>query len=136
MTTTDSACLLDTNIIINLGDAVDPMSLPEIPLHVSTITLAELSAGVVAASADDERAARMRRLQWVESSFTSIPFDANAARFYSQIFARIRAQDRHPRCRLADLQVASIAGAHGWTLLTRNLPDFVGLDGLVTVTAV
>lgn len=131
-----SPALIDTNVVIDLGDGVAPQALPEGALYLSAITLAELAAGVAAAKTEDERAARTRRLQWVESSFAPVPFDAHAARTYGQIFARVRAEGRQPRRRLADLQIASIAGAHGWPLITRNPSDFVGIDTLVTITTV
>ncbi|GAA5118797.1 type II toxin-antitoxin system VapC family toxin [Haloechinothrix salitolerans] len=129
-----SSVLLDTNVVIDLGDGLDPYSLPDGALYLSAITLAELSAGVAAAKTADDQAARLRRLQWVESSFVPLPFDAAAARFYGHVFARVRAHGRQPR-RLADLQIAAIAGAHGWPLLTRNPSDFVGLETLITITA-
>lgn len=128
--------LLDTTVVLDLGDGVAAEALPDRALYLSAITLAELSAGVAAARSEDERAARTRRLQWVESSFAPVPFDAQATRFYGHVVARVRAEGRQPRRRLADLQIASVAGAHGWPLLTRNPSDFVGLDSLVTVTAV
>lgn len=127
--------LLDTNVVIDLGPGLDPLSLPDGAFYLSAITLAELSAGVAAARTTEDHAARLRRLQWVESSFTPLPFDAQAARFYGHIYARVRAEGRQPRRRLAGLQIASIAGAHGWPLLTRNPSDFSGLETLVTVVA-
>ncbi|WP_245818687.1 type II toxin-antitoxin system VapC family toxin [Haloechinothrix alba] len=127
---------MDTNVVIDLGVDLDPAMLPDGALHLSAITLAELTAGVAAAKTTDDQAARLRRLQWVETSFTPVPFDAEAARFYGHVFARVRAEGRQARRRLADLQIASIAGAHGWPLLTRNPVDFYGLDTLVTVTAI
>ncbi|MBB3661700.1 MULTISPECIES: hypothetical protein [Prauserella salsuginis group] len=72
------------------------------------------------------------------SSFAPVPFDAEAepARFYAQLYARVRAEGRRPRRRLADLQIASIAGAHGRPLVTRNPADFTGLASLVEPIAV
>lgn len=136
MSKTLSPVLLDTNVVIDLGDRLNPNSLPDGAFYLSAITLAELSAGVAAARTVEDRAARLRRLQWVESSFVPLPFDAEAARFYGHVYARVRAEGRRPRRRLADLQIASIAGAHGWPLVTRNPSDFVGLETLVTITAV
>ncbi len=133
MSEAPSSFLLDTNVVIDVGDGLSPTSLPDGAAYLSAITLAELSAGVFAASTEDERAVRLRRLQWVESSFVPIPFDAGAARFYGHVYARVRAGGRQPRRRLADLQIASVAGAHGWPLVTRNPSDFAGLGELVTV---
>jgi hypothetical protein len=42
----------------------------------------------------------------------------------------------HPRRRLADLMIASVAAANRLPLLTRNPTDFVGLESMVTVIAV
>ncbi|WP_026454240.1 type II toxin-antitoxin system VapC family toxin [Saccharomonospora iraqiensis] len=136
MTESLSPVLLDTNVVIDVGDGLDPMSLPDGALYISAITLAELSAGVAAGATNETRSARLRRLQWVESSFVPLPFDAEAARFYGHIHARVRANGRQPRRRLADLQIASVAGAHGWPLVTRNPSAFAGLDELVTIIAV
>lgn len=136
MSETVSPVLLDTNVVIDLGAGLDASFLPDGALYLSAITLAELTAGVTAARTTEDHAARLRRLQWVESSFAPLPFDAEAARFYGHVYARVRAEGRQPRRRLADLQIASIAGAHGWPLLTRNPSDFTGLETLVTITAV
>jgi len=77
----------------------------------------------------------MHRLQWDESSFTPVALDANAARFSGRVDARVRAEGRQPRHRLAELQIASVAGTLGRTLATRNPADFAVLETLVTITA-
>src|SRR6516164_648844 len=79
--------LLDTNILI-LRRWVDGAELPD-EMAISTVTLAELSAGPHEARSNDEqstyderaeRARRMSVLQRAEADFDPIPFDTEAAR--------------------------------------------------------
>jgi predicted nucleic acid-binding protein len=52
---------------------------PDEPL-ITTVTLAELSGGPLAAREEYERAARQAHLQQAEADFDPLPFDAAAAR--------------------------------------------------------
>lgn len=63
--------LLDTNVIMHLP-GIDPRELP-LETAISSITLAELSAGPLATDDPGERAARMGRLQRVEAAFHPLP---------------------------------------------------------------
>lgn len=132
--------LLDTNIMI-LRRSIDPAELPA-EMAISTITLAELSAGphqVRAGQGYDEHAERARRmdiLQRAENEFDPIPFDIEAARTYGRICAAVVAAGRTPRRRIADLMIASIAVAEELPLFTTNADDFKGLESLLTVVAV
>ena len=123
--------LLDTSVIIGLERVRDVSALPERPL-ISTITLAELSAGPLVAH-DSERAARMARLQQVESDFDPLPFDAPAARAFGRVAASLRQAGRKPAARAYDAMIAAIAVANGLPLYTCNPRDFAGIDGLDVV---
>ena len=68
--------LIDTSVVIALGE-VDPGLLPP-DSAVSALTLAELAGGPVVAEDQAERARRQERLQTVEATFESLPFDARA----------------------------------------------------------
>jgi|SRR5215831_1509463 len=134
--------LLDTNILI-LRRRVDGAELPD-EMAISTVTLAELSAGPHEVRSDDEqstyderaeRARRMSVLQRAEADFDPIPFDTEAARIYGQVAAAI-AIGRKPRARVADLMIASTAIAEGLALFTTNPDDFLGLEHLLTVVPV
>ncbi|BCB82681.1 hypothetical protein GCM10022251_66050 [Phytohabitans flavus] len=126
--------LIDTNIVIQLA-RLDPTDLPE-ALVISTVTLAELSAGPHHTDDPLERARRISVLQHAESTFDPLPFDADAARAFGRVAAAVLAAGRKPRRRIADLMIASIAAVNDLPLYTTNPDDFAGLDGLLDVVAV
>lgn len=124
----------DTNILIFL----ERLAIDQLPaeLLTSTVTLAELSAGVHASTDTVERARRIMRVQRVEATFTPLPFDVEAARQYGIIAAEVISIGRKPRGRAADLMIASIAAANRLPLFTTNPADFLGLESVVTVVPV
>jgi predicted nucleic acid-binding protein len=124
----------DTNILIFL----ERLAVDQLPaeLLTSTVTLAELSAGVHSATNIVERARRIMRVQRVEATFTPLPFDVEAARQYGIIAAEVISTGRKPRGRVADLMIASIAAANRLPLFTTNPADFHGLESVVTVVPV
>lgn len=121
--------VLDTSVVIRLGEITDEKSLPEEPL-ITAITLAELSVGPLVAKTDDERVARQLHLQQAESTFDPLPFDANAARRFGGVAASLRKSGRKPLARSADAMIAAVAIAHGIPLYTFNPSDFEGIEGL------
>ena len=124
----------DTNILIYL----ERLAVDQLPaeLVISTVSLAELSAGVHSAVDAGERARRVLRLQRLEATFSPLPFDVEAARQYGIIAAEVIAMGRRPRGRGADLMIASIAAANKLPLFTTNPADFRGLESVVTVVPV
>jgi predicted nucleic acid-binding protein len=135
--------LLDTNILI-LRRWIDAAELPD-EMAISTVTLAELSAGphqVRPNSEQDrydereERARRIEAVQRAESEFDPIPFDAEAARVYGRVTAAAIAAGRKPRGRIADFMIAATAIAQALPLYTTNPDDYSGLENLVRVVAV
>jgi predicted nucleic acid-binding protein len=124
----------DTNILIYL----ERLAAGQLPaeLITSTVSLAELSAGVHSAVDAGERARRVLRVQRVEATFSPLPFDVEAARQYGIIAAEVIAMGRRPRGRVADLMIASIAAANKLPLFTTNPADFRGLESVVTVVPV
>jgi predicted nucleic acid-binding protein len=121
----------DTNILIYL-ELLPADRLPA-ELLISTVSLAELSAGVHATEDTAERSRRILRVQRVEATFTPLPFDVEAARQYGVIAAGVISIGRKPRGRIADLMIASIAAANRLPLFTTNPADFQGLESVVTV---
>ena len=124
----------DTNILILL----ERLAADQLPaeLLTSTVSLAELSAGVHSAEDSTERARRVVRVQRVEATFNPLPFDVEAARQYGAIAAEVIRAGRKPRRRVADLMIAAIAAANGLPLFTTNPADFYGLESVVTVVPV
>jgi predicted nucleic acid-binding protein len=123
--------LLDTSVIVDL-DRLDASQLPE-EVAISTVTLAELSAGPSATTNVSERARRQDRLQRTEAAFDPLPFDIRSARAYGRVHAAVVEQGRQPRRKFADLLIAATALAEDLPVVTRNGKDFQGLEGLVTV---
>lgn len=124
--------LIDTSVVIDLAN-IDARALPA-EMAISTITVAELTAGPHAAEEPRERARRQRRLQTVEATFDPMPFGADAARAYGQIYASTLTAGRKARGRRAvDLLIAATALAAGLPLYTRNPDDFAALDGVEVV---
>jgi hypothetical protein len=124
----------DTNILIYL----ERLAADHLPaeLLTSTVSLAELSAGVHSADDATERARRIMRVQRVEATFNPLSFDVEAARQYGVIAAEVIAFGRKPRGRVADLMIASIAVANRLPLFTTNPADFRGLESVLTVVPV
>jgi predicted nucleic acid-binding protein len=126
--------LLDTNILIHWpqlthGDLPDRAA-------ITTVTIAELSAGVHAAHDPAARAERLELLQRAESDFDPIPFDLAAARSYGRIVAGVQGAGRSGRSRVADQMIAAIAASRALALYTTNPNDYRGLDGVLEVVPV
>jgi predicted nucleic acid-binding protein len=126
--------LLDTNILI-LRRQIDHCQLPAV-VSISTVTLAELSAGPHHGEDPIERARRLDVLRRVESEFDPLPFNTEAARAFGQVCAAVLAAGRKPRGRVSDLMIASVAIANRLALYTTNPVDFDGLANLLTVVPV
>jgi predicted nucleic acid-binding protein len=133
--TTLARGLLDTSVVVDI-EGIDPDLLPDVQ-SVSSVTLAELAAGLPAASDPDERARRQERLQQIEATLESLPFDELAARAYGRVFAAVTAIGRKARGRrTADLFIAATALSNGLSLYTCNPDDFAGLEGLLEIVAI
>ena len=127
--------LADTSVLIEL-ESIGTAALPE-ELAISAVSLAELAAGPHATDDRRERARRQDRLQRIQVTFDPIPFDADAARAYGQIYAAVRSAGRKARGRrFADLLIAATALAARLPLYTRNAGDFSGLEDLLEVVPV
>lgn len=139
----DQQGLLDTDIMI-LRQWIDPAELPD-QMAISSITLAELSAGPHEVRRNDdqaeydeheERARRLDVLQRAENEFDPIPFGVEAARIYGRVSAAVVSVGRKPRRRLADLMIASVAASESLPLCTTDPDDFRGLEKLLQIIPV
>src|SRR5258706_11623790 len=90
--------------------------------HVSVLSFAEIEFGILRLPLGQRR---IRLEEWflygLKRPFAGriLVFDESAA----SIWAGLRVRD--PNCRFADAQIAATALAHGLTLVTRNVRDFV-----------
>ena len=115
-----------------MRDITDSSVLPPEPL-ITTVTLAELSAGPLVARDERERAARQAHLQQAEADFDPLPFDRASARAFGQVAASLRRSGRKTAARAYDALIAATAIAHGLPVYTCNPADFEGIDGLHVV---
>jgi predicted nucleic acid-binding protein len=124
--------LIDTSVVIALGE-VDAELLPP-DSAVSALTLAELAGGPAVAEDQAERARRQERLQTVEATFESLPFDPLCARAHGRVYSAVVTAGRKPRgARIIDLMIAATALAHALPLYTLNASDLRGLGDLIEI---
>lgn len=114
--------VLDTSAVIVLP-TLQAEQLPAEPV-ITSITLAELSVGPLAAASEPERAARQAVLQQAESDFEALPFDEAAARAFGRVASSLRAAGRKPRARAYDALIAAVAVSRGLPVFTCNPDDF------------
>lgn len=97
-------------------------------LHISTVTIAEIEAGIARAEriGAGAKAARLRRwLDAVEHFYGDriLPFDVAAARHAGAMLDKARAHDPG----FEDIAIAATAAARGFTVLTANERHFAPL---------
>lgn len=127
--------ILDTSVLIDM-EKLDASVLP-LEVAVSSITMAELSAGAHATDDPAERGRRLDRLQRAEAAFDPLPFDIEAARAYGRLFAAAMGSGRKTRGqRAVDLLIAAAALSAGLPLFTRNGADFAAVAEVVDIVVV
>jgi predicted nucleic acid-binding protein len=124
--------ILDTSAVKAMRDIGDATELPTEPL-ITTVTLAELSAGPLVTRDERERAARQALLQQAEEDFDPLPFDRASARAFGQVSASLRRSGRKTAARAYDALIAATALANGLPVYTCNAADFDGIDGLQVI---
>ena len=120
--------VLDTSVLI----ATDVTPIPG-ELAISVASVAELQFGVLVAKSPEARATRLARLSAIQRRFDALPVDDAVADSYARLAARVVAVGRQPRARVMDLLIAATAHAHGAVLITSNVGDFAGLEGVLEV---
>lgn len=121
--------VLDTSVVIALGQLGDPADLPIEPL-ITIVTLAELSVGPLVAGSEEARAARQAQLQQAEAGFDPLPFDARAARAFGQVAASLRRAGRKTQARTFDAMIAATVIAQHLPLFTCKPDDFGSIAAL------
>lgn len=131
----DDRGLIDTSVAVDLA-SLDPARFPT-EIAISSLTLAELTAGPHAAGDELTRARRQLALQHIEASLETLSFDSSCARAYGRIYVAVDNGGRKPRGgRAVDLMIAATALAHDLPLYTRNAKDLRGLEDLIEIVDV
>lgn len=121
--------ILDTNLLV-----AEALGHRDYEVAVSSLSWAELGYGVRKVADPIERARRESRVARLRAFLGSgIPFDDAAADAYETVCGLVLAGGREVRGRAIDLMIAATAAAYGAVVITRNVDDFLGLDGFVTV---
>ena len=126
MSDTPPAGLLDTSVFIatETGRQLEDSMIPA-EVATTVITLAELTAGVLAARTSDTRAQRLATLESI-SDMEVLPVDGEAARMWARL--RIHLAESGRRIRINDLWIAAIAASRELPVITQD-DDFAALDG-------
>lgn len=124
------AGVLDTSVFIadESGRDLNHIRIPD-QVATTVITLAELNAGVLAATTAEVRAQRLATLDAV-ADMTAFPVDENAARTWARL--RIHLAETGQRVRINDLWIAAIAASRGLPIVTQD----GGFDALAGATGV
>lgn len=121
--------ILDTNMLIDESIVHD-----DYEVSVSSLSWAELGYGIRKAVDPVERARREQDLARLRTVLgPGIPFDDDAAHAYETVCGLVLDSGREVRGRSIDLMIAAIAATHGAIVITRNIDDFAGLEGFITV---
>jgi predicted nucleic acid-binding protein len=110
--------LLDTSVLIatESGRSLDSAALPDEAL-ISVITIAELHAGVLAASDTPTRSRRLATLDAV-AIWEPLPVDAVVAAQWAAL--RVRLAETGRRVKVNDLWIAAVAAAYNLPVVTQD----------------
>jgi predicted nucleic acid-binding protein len=133
MSSSLAAGVLDTSVFIatETGRQLDASLIP-LTVATTVITLAELNAGVLAASNSEIRARRLVTLEAV-ADMATLPVDEEAARTWARL--RVHLAETGRRVRINDLWIAAIATSRALPVVTQD-EDFDALDGAADVNIV
>ena len=131
--------LIDTNIISELTKP-DPnpavvnwfANTPLQSVYISAVTLCEMQRGLALIPAGKRKnALKIATDAVIQEDFAQrcLSLDARCAPVYGKLAAGQQQQGR--ACSAEDAMIAAIALANQLTLVTRNIKDFEGMDGLV-----
>jgi predicted nucleic acid-binding protein len=119
--------LLDTSVFIaaESGRPLDESAIPE-ETALSVVTLAELQAGVLAATDVAVRARRMATLSAM-GDIEVVEIDEGAALMWAHMRVHLAQSGR--RCNVNDLWIAASAASRGWAVVTQD-DDFGPVEGV------
>ncbi len=123
--------LLDTNVVSELRKPkphgallVWVQAARDVDLHVSTVTVGEIQAGIeITREQDAVKADELSAwLDQVARAYNLLPMDAATFREWARLMHR-RSDTLYE-----DAMIAATARVHGLTVVTRNVSDFKGFD--------
>jgi predicted nucleic acid-binding protein len=119
--------LLDTSVFVAFesGRSIDVDALPD-ESAISVVTLAELEAGVLAASTTESRSIRMGTLRRV-NEIELIGVDESVARMWALMRVTLGRGGR--KINLNDLWIAATAASRGMPVVTQD-SDFSPVEGI------
>ncbi len=126
--------LLDTNA---LAEAIRPVPNPgflkklranEAKVAIASVTLHEAIFGVERLPAGKRKEILRAYMRDVVAKIPVLPYDAPAAEWHARERLRLEALGRP--LPYADGQIAAVTVIHGLTLVTANVRDFQGIEGL------
>ena len=119
--------LLDTSVLIaqESGRPLDTGKVPE-QTAVSVVTLAELLAGVLAATETTTRARRLATLD-AASVVEPLPVTAAAAREWARL--RVRLAEEGRTAKINDLWIAAVAAANDMDVVSQD-SDFDAIEAV------
>jgi predicted nucleic acid-binding protein len=128
-----AAGVVDTSVFIatESGRQLDTTHIPS-EVATTVVTLAELTAGVLAATNSDIRAQRLATLETV-ADMETLPVDEDAARMWARL--RVHLAETGRRVRVNDLWIAAIAASRGLPVITQD-DDFDALEDAAKLTII
>lgn len=122
-----SVALADTSFFVGV-EADRPLRLDLVPdeVLVCVVTIAELEAGVLAATTSEQRARRLDTLTQA-GHLDPLPIDGRAAHAWARL--RVALAEAGRRINVNDLWIAAVAAANEMPVLTQD-DDFDGLAEL------
>lgn len=129
----NAAGVLDTSVFIaqESGRSLDVARIPD-QVATTVITVAELNAGVLAATNSDTRAQRLATLDAV-ADLAALPVDVDSAQMWARM--RIHLAETGRRVRINDLWIAAVAASNGLPVVTQD-GDFDPLDGVAGLSVI
>ena len=126
--------LLDSNVISEpTKPRPDPAVMSRLAEYegdyaISAITWHELWFGIGRLASGRRRSALTAYVRLLPMQVPILDYDDRAARWHADL--RVRDQADGTARPFADSQIAAVAATNDLTLVTRNVSDFMGIDGL------
>ena len=130
-----TAYLLDTNVV---SEPTRPRPAAEVTARlqasiercaIASITWHELRFGIERLPDGRRKDSLADYLRLLAPQVPILAYDQRAADWHARM--RVREAGSGATRPFADGQIAAVAAVHGLTLVTRNRPDFDGIDGLL-----